>query len=304
MKKQFIYKLKNKTENKSKRQPIEQQPSLKTGVKLSGSYNRSTNLELDFKDSNRLKKIYLSLKFQTGLKEILSSILEQNSSHRVRVLSGSPGLGKSTFALLVANIVSKKDPKQIKKLISPALVSLNRLYNSFQVVKNNKLLPVFINGYEGDIEQVFKHKLKSALITNGLAVNSFINKADSQKTLDFYKSTLSFLKTKNYNGIFVIYDEFGKYLEKGLHNPTDLNIQFLQNFAEFCDRSGKKQCHLMLITHLSVSQYASQLPLNVQQEWAKIEGRFQESAFYDKNADYYKMISAVLKKTFLKQIFL
>ena len=81
-----------------------------------------------------------------------------------------------------------------------------------------------------------------------------------------------------------------------MHNPTDLNIQFLQNFAEFCDRSGEKQCHLMLITHLSVSQYASQLPINVQQEWAKIEGRFQESAFYDKNADYYKMISGVFEQ--------
>ena len=260
-------------------------------IQLSDSYNRSTNLELDFKDSSKLKNIYLSSKFQEGLKEIFNSTLEKNSNHRVRVLNGSPGLGKSTFALLVAQVISKKYPKLVSQLISKSSKRLKTDFNSFQKIRKTKLLPVFINGYEGEIEQVFRNKLKTALLENKIS-----SKNKTKNTLDFYKNTLDVLKTKGYSGIFVIYDEFGKYLEKGVHNPTDLNIQFLQNFAEFCNRSGEKQCHLMLITHLSISQYASQLPINVQQEWAKIEGRFQESAFYDKDADYYKMISAVFEK--------
>ena len=260
-------------------------------IHLSDSYNRSTNLELDFKDSSKLKNIYLSSKFQEGLKEIFNSILEKNSNHRVRVLNGSPGLGKSTFALLVAQVISKKYSKLVSQLISRSNKRLKTDFHSFHKIRKAKLLPVFINGYEGEIEQVFKNKLKIALLENKIS-----SKNRMKNTLDFYKNTLEVLKTKGYSGIFVIYDEFGKYLEKGVHNPTDLNIQFLQNFAEFCNRSGEKQCHLMLITHLSISQYASQLPINVQQEWAKIEGRFQESAFYDKDADYYKMISAVFEK--------
>lgn len=264
-------------------------------IRLSDSYNRSTNLELDFKDSSKLKNIYLSTKFQEGLKEIFTSILEKNSNHRVRVLSGSPGLGKSTFALFVAQVICKKYPKLINQIISKSNKSLKASFGSFQKLRKTKLLPVFINGYEGEIEQTFKDKLKLALLENGIPY-----KSKTKDTLDFYKNTLEFLKNKGYNGIFVIYDEFGKYLEKGVHNPTDLNIQFLQNFAEFCNRSGENQCHLMLITHLSISQYASQLPINVQQEWAKIEGRFQESAFYDKDADYYKMISTVFEKNISK----
>ena len=270
-------------------------PPVQKLIHLSDSYNRSTNLELDFKDSSKLKNICLSSKFQEGLKEIFTSILEKNSNHRVRVLSGSPGLGKSTFALLAAQIISKKYPKPVSQLINKSNKSLKTNFNSFQKLRKTKLLPVFINGYEGEIEQVFKNKLKAALLANRISPEGKIKNA-----LDFYKNTLETLKTKGYSGIFVIYDEFGKYLEKGVHNPTDLNIQFLQNFAEFCNRSGEKQCHLMLITHLSVSQYASQLPINVQLEWAKIEGRFQESAFYDKNADYYKMISAVFEKNISK----
>ena len=264
-------------------------------IQLSDSYNRSTNLELDFKDSSKLKNIYLSSKFQEGLKEIFTSILVKNSNHRVRVLSGSPGLGKSTFALLTAQVISKKYPKLVSQLMSKSNKTLKTDFNSFQKLRKTKLLPVFINGYEGEIEQVFKDKLKVSLLENRI---SFKNKA--KDTLNFYKSSLNNLRTKGYSGIFVVYDEFGKYLEKGVHNPTDLNIQFLQNFAEFCNRSGETQCHLMLITHLSISQYASQLPIHVQQEWAKIEGRFQESVFYDKDADYYKMISAVFERNISK----
>ncbi len=265
---------------------------MKQLIQLSESYNRATNLELDFKDSTRLNNIYLSSKFQTGLKEIFTSILEKNSKHRVRVLSGSPGLGKSTFALLVARTVSKKNPKIMACLIDKSDRELKNNFSVFQKSRNTKLLPVFINGYQGNIEEVFRENLKSSLSEIGLT-----SKVRSKSTLDFYKNAfLNLLKTKGYSGVFVIYDEFGKYLEKGVHNPTELNIQFLQDFAEFCDRSGEKQCHLMLITHLSVSQYASQLPIHVQQEWAKIEGRFQESAFYDKNSDYYKLISSVFEK--------
>ena len=260
-------------------------------IQLSDSYNRSTNLELDFKDPSKLKNIYLSSKFQEGLKEIINSTLEKNSNHRVRVLSGSPGLGKSTFALLTAQIISKKHSKIINSLMRNINNKLKTIFFTFQKSRNTKLLPVFINGYEGEIEKAFENKLSMALLEAGI-----LFKNNAKNTLDFYKHSLNLLKNKGYHGIFVIYDEFGKYLEKGVHNPTDLNIQFLQNFAEFCNRSGEKQCHLMLITHLSVSQYASQLPINVQQEWAKIEGRFQESAFYDKDADYYKMISAVFEK--------
>ena len=259
-------------------------------IQLSESYNRSTNLELDFNDSSKLENIYLSSKFQEGLKEIFTSILEKNSNHRVRVLSGSPGLGKSTFALFVSQMISKKYPKLVSSLMQKANKNLKTDFITFQKSKKTKLLPIFINGYEGEIEQVFKSKLKAVLLENHILCKSRV-----KNTLDDYKNSLNLLKGKGYNGIFVIYDEFGKYLEKGVHNPTDLNIQFLQNFAEFCNRSGEKQCHLMLITHLSISQYASQLPINVQQEWAKIEGRFQESAFYDKDADYYKMISTVFK---------
>ena len=259
---------------------------------LSDSHNRSTNLELDFQDTARLKNIYVSSKFQTGLQEVLTSVLETDSKHRVRVLSGSPGLGKSTFALFASQIISKKHPTIINELLTKSDKSLKEQFNTFQNSKKTKLLPVFIDGYEGDIEEVFINKLQRSLLPLGL----LSKQQNSNSALEFYRKSVKLLKTKGYGGIFVIYDEFGKYMERAIHNPISLNTHFLQNFAEFCDRSGAQQCHLTLISHLSISQYTRRLPSNVQREWAKVEGRFQEFPFYDKNSDYYKMISGVFKK--------
>ncbi|MCY4523313.1 MAG: hypothetical protein OXB84_01105 [Halobacteriovoraceae bacterium] len=56
----------------------------------------------------------------------------------------------------------------------------------------------------------------------------------------------------------------------------------------------------MLITHLSVSQYASKFPLNIQKEWAKVGGRFQDSSFFDRNTNHYKMISMVFEKVLIE----
>lgn len=336
-------------------------------IVLAQSFNRSTNLELDYLDSKRVSDIYLPTKFLAGMNEILDAILIENSNQRVRVLSGSPGLGKSTFALLMSNIVAKKNPKIIKTKLDETSDSLKKevttKFEEFQKSKKSKLLPVFLNGYLGEIEDAFVEKLKAAFEREGLekefaklstvsskkyfdvvkkweksfpevytkykkmvaqkvgdledfeknlkkgkasTVETFEDMYSSitgggalassnKNVIELYKAAAEALPTLGFHGIFIVYDEFGKYLEKGIHNPSTLNIQFLQDFAEFCDRSGEHQCHLNLITHLSVSQYASQLPITVQKEWAKIEGRFQESAFYDRGTGHYEMISNVFE---------
>lgn len=263
---------------------------MKQLISLSSNYNRSTNLELDFKDKNKFKNTYISFKFEIALNDILQSVLNTHSNERVRVLSGSPGLGKSTFAVFVAQILSKIHAPQ-DKLLFKQKASKN-LNANFVKLQKTKLLPVFLNGYNDNIEQAFITSLRQALSEFKISIRANSN----QGALQFYKDINIKLQQQGYAGIFVIYDEFGKYLETGVHNPTELNIQFLQNFAEYCDRSKEHQIHLLLITHLSISQYANQLPLNVQQEWEKVKGRFQESPFYDSGTDYYKMISSVFKK--------
>ncbi|MFW7382181.1 MAG: hypothetical protein ACOH5I_25495 [Oligoflexus sp.] len=347
---------------------IELLPYLADEISLAPSFDRSTNLEADFNNKKKIDTIYISEKFASTLIDIIHSVLNEDSNQRVRVFSGSPGLGKSTFALLLLKILSKNQTTNIRQLLAKAetnnVEELSELLESFITKKRgNKLLPIIINGYEGDIEKAFLHKLEKAFSDADLAnewkellvkttdltsiirdwkknyprvydqylsslnENLLIQKSfesglrkgqlknrekfleiceqvtgrtnantPSSDVIHLYKSATKLLSERGYGGVFVVYDEFGKYLEKGIHSPSSLNVQFLQDFAEFCDRSGEYQCHLVLITHMSVSQYASQLPINIQNEWAKIEGRFQENSFYDRSVNYYRLIEKVFEK--------
>ena len=334
-----------------------------------GSFDRSTNLELDFEDQKRLRQVYISEKFEAGILEVLDSVSQSNSNQRVRVLSGSPGLGKSTFAVVLLNLLEKTHPRLLREIVATASTP-NRKHLQGAVdaylssKKQHRLLAVFLNGYMGDIEQAFLSRLRDAFrrvelehefdkvlatsydgievvaswqdkypevferytrmlaernidaknfkrdlaaghsralrlfseiyreVTGGAAAQ---NATDS--VVDIFKQANKVLADHGFAGVYVVYDEFGKYLEQGIHSPSKLNIQFLQDFAEYCDRSGANQCHLMLITHMSVSQYATKLPVAIQKEWAKIEGRFQENAFYDRSTNYYQLITRALQSS-------
>ena len=350
---------------------MHQQSFFKNGcVKVSSSFDRSTSIELDFENDAKLKNIYIYSKFAQGIMEIFDSVILESSNQRVRVLSGSPGLGKSTFALLICHILNEGKTLRVTKKINSAECSdIKALKNKYKAFANSqkKLMPVFLNGHTGNIEDAFLRSLRSSFerftkdgskyfdktineiskkrwdfiskwkkfypdiykkylellknegeqadsfessIKNGTAqARDVFDRIYAQLTgganvnlydcdvISVYKEAVSIVQNYGYSGLFVVYDEFGKYLENGIYNPSSLNLQFLQDFAEHCDRSGRSQCHLTLITHLSISQYASQLPVAMQKEWAKIEGRFSETAFYDRGANYFKMIAHVFEKT-------
>jgi ribosomal protein S15P/S13E len=81
------------------------------------------------------------------------------------------------------------------------------------------------------------------------------------------------------NGIlFLLIDEFGKFLEyASKHNPEN-ELYFIQQLAEFCNNP---QYNIVLITtvHQSFESYAYSLSGTQKQEWTKVKGRFREITF-------------------------
>ena len=71
--------------------------------------------------------------------------------------------------------------------------------------------------------------------------------------VELYESATKVLKEKGFSGIYVIYDEFSKYLEANITDASVSDTKMLQDFAEKCNRSGDTQMHLMLISHKEIS---------------------------------------------------
>ena len=78
--------------------------------------------------------------------------------------------------------------------------------------------------------------------------------------------------------LFVLIDEFGKFLEyASKHNP-ERELYFVQQLAEFCN-NPKHNIVLITTVHQSIESYAYSLSKIQQQEWTKVKGRFREITF-------------------------
>lgn len=78
--------------------------------------------------------------------------------------------------------------------------------------------------------------------------------------------------------LFVLIDEFGKFLEyASQHNPED-ELYFIQQLAEFCNNPKYNICFVTTV-HQSFESYAFSLTGAQKQEWTKVKGRFREITF-------------------------
>jgi hypothetical protein len=90
---------------------------------------------------------------------------------------------------------------------------------------------------------------------------------------ELYAETIEYLRnTGEWEGICVICDEFGRYLTKLAKDPTSWESTHIQEFSEYSKRSDENQCHLIIIAHQTLADYAT--GYRSQKEWEKISGRF------------------------------
>ena len=114
---------------------------------------------------------------------------------------------------------------------------------------------------------------------------------------ELYENITIKLKEKGFSGIYVIYDEFSKYLESSIGTATNSDIKLLQDFAEKCDRSGSMQMHLMLISHKDIANYIdSNLQKDKVDGWRGVSGRFKHVNLHNNYSQMYEIISAVIHK--------
>ncbi len=93
-------------------------------------------------------------------------------------------------------------------------------------------------------------------LTSGSTFNPFLG----FDVVELYESVAKSLISKGFTGIYVVYDEFSKYLEANITEASVSDTKMLQDFAEKCNRSGSTQLHLMLISHKEIANYIDKLP--------------------------------------------
>lgn len=128
-------------------------------------------------------------------------------------------------------------------------------------------------------------------LTAGSVFNPFLG----FDVVELYESVAKSLKAKGYTGIYVVYDEFSKFLEANITDASVSDTKMLQDFAEKCSRSGKLQLHLMLISHKEIANYIDKLPKEKTDGWRGVSERFKHIHMNNNFTQTYEIISSVIQ---------
>lgn len=147
-----------------------------------------------------------------------------------------------------------------------------------------------LKNYDVDSYRLFEELYP--LLTSGSTFNPFLG----FDVVELYESVAKGLKEKGYSGIYVVYDEFSKYLEANIKTASVSDTKMLQDFAEKCNRSGSLQMHLMLISHKEIANYIDVLPKQKVDGWRGISERFEHVHLNNNFSQTYEIIRTVIRQ--------
>lgn len=94
-------------------------------------------------------------------------------------------------------------------------------------------------------------------------------------------------------GIFLIYDEFGRFLQTLPENKIKKTMGLLQDLAEFIDHETEYS-HLLLITHKHLSNYFSQYDDDLKSEFNRIEKRFNKYEIKNDQETFFDIANEII----------
>ena len=246
-----------------------------------GRFLRSVHLERDWFDPTALQDYILTQHTRQSLQRLLDG-LTPFSGLRAWRITGDYGAGKSSFALLLAHLLSERYKELPTRLQNAFDWSATAITNS----GSPYLIPVLVTGTREPLGLAVIRALCYTLINLPQVPTELVEKLqnavenekfkDSQ-ILGWVQESHSYVVKKGIaNGLLLIIDEAGKFLEYAAFYPDRQDIYLLQGLAEAASRSGTSPLLVLVLLHQGVSAYSENLSQMQQREWEKIAGRYEE----------------------------
>lgn len=129
-----------------------------------------------------------------------------------------------------------------------------------------------------------------------LTAGNEFNPLSGYDVVELYETVCEKLHEHGFSGIYVVYDEFSKYLESSITKASINEIKMLQDFAEKCNRSGSNQLHLLLISHKEIENYIDVLPKQKVDGWRGVSERFSHIIMLSDYAQTYEVLGTAIRK--------
>lgn len=235
-------------------------------VEIDRRFARSARIDADLKGTPPLVGYVLQASIEKALTTLAESQIESKQS--AFTWTGPYGGGKSSAALLVANLVAgvSENRKIAQRIAGKPLAAL---YAKAFPTKRGDWSVVAVTGS--------RERLRGA-IADAAAVSLGWSEETHRAARDGDEALIRSLMTsaETQGGVLLLADELGKMLEHEAIEGGDVHL--LQDLAERASRSDGRLV-VVGILHQSFDQYAARAARDARQDWAKVQGRYQDIAF-------------------------
>ena len=148
-----------------------------------------------------------------------------------------------------------------------------------------------LKAYDSDTLALFKDIYSN--LTSGGDFNPLVN----EDVLPIYKSISSQLvENYGYSGIYIIFDEFSKFIEGQNKKTSGNNMKLLQDVCELACDSSDSQIFITMVAHKGIKEYGSFLSKDIINSFTGIEGRIKEVQFVTSTKNNYELIQNAIFK--------
>jgi len=198
---------------------------------IKARYLRSANLELDFADARALDGYVLTDHAKAAANRLAAG-LKKNSGQRAWRITGDYGSGKSSFALCLANLFGGQEsalPAQIRRIIDFRAEGIRRPYLAPVLVTGTRerVSVGVVRALHQTLTDYYQKGKKAALVQSAEKWIKHPEKITDELALDLLCQTRNKLIADGKGeGVLLIIDELGKFLEFASFHPQDQDIYF------------------------------------------------------------------------------
>ena len=266
-------------------------------LEIAPRYVRSFEIERDFPDPAATDGYILTpaVLFAT---QTLSAGLRKESTQRAWRITGPYGAGKSALGLFLSHVAARTGPG--RKLLAQLREEAPEVHAAWQAVP--RYLPIAITGSRMPFGQALVSRLRRAtenLTTRrppkllhelkrleSRALTAHLNDEQAGDALLRFVDYAVSSSNGEYQGVLLLIDEMGKFLEHAALKPEQADAHMFQRIAEMAAGGSKHPLAVVGFLHQNFADYAAGYGERAQEEWSKVAQRFEDIPF-DESLEQY-----------------
>jgi len=280
-------------------------------------YMRSVNLERDIEIADSVNGYIPTARAIDVLNRFVRAYSRPHSV-RAWTLTGAYGTGKSAFADFLTSVCAPQAGQNNKNAIkilkqneskNSILKQINEeipeagLIRAVATAQREPIANTIVKALNRGVS-IYWHKARGAKPKALKELEVYVERVENGETVDNPRlvNILQGLARVSKTGVLLILDELGKNFEFCAQNQALDDLYLLQQIAELPAGEDDPKIFLIGLLHQSFVDYAHGLTSVQRNEWAKIQGRFEDIPFVDSSEGVMRLIGQAIDQSNAKHI--